>query len=128
MQTNDSYFTNPADAAANSASEIKMMWNPVEPLQFVVANDDDTNPSFNIWDLRNPNYPVAEFKNIHSRGILSVSWCLEDPSLVVSSAKDERCVVTNFKTGECILEFPAYEPYKKIVWNQNLQGKIAALD
>ena len=97
-----------------------MMWNPVEPLQFVVANDDDANPSFNIWDLRNPNYPVAEFKNIHTKGILSVSWCLEDPSLVVSSAKDERAVVTNFKTGESILEFPVQSAYNKIVWNQNL--------
>ena len=128
LQTQDSYFSNPAESAANSASEIKMMWNPVEPLQFVVANDDDTNPSFNIWDLRNPNYPVAEFKNIHTKGILSVSWCLEDPSLVVSSAKDERAVVTNFKTGESILEFPVQSAYNKIVWNQNLQGKIAALD
>ena len=82
------------------------MWNPVEPLQFVVANDDDMNPSFNIWDLRNPNYPVAEFKNIHTKGILSVSWCLEDPSLVVSSAKDERAVVKELicevgESGEC---------------------------
>ena len=42
-----------------------MMWNPEVALQFVVANDDDLNPSFNIWDLRNPAYPVATFQNIH---------------------------------------------------------------
>ena len=36
--------------------------------------------------------------------------------------------MTNFKTGESILEFPTQAQYQKIVWNQNLQGKIAALD
>lgn len=105
-----------------------MMWNPEVPLQFVVANDDDFNPSFNIWDLRNPAYPVATFQNMHQKGILSVSWCLADPSLVVSSGKDSRAVVTNFKTGESILEFPTQASYQKIVWSQKLQGKIAALD
>jgi protein transport protein SEC31 len=83
------------------------MWNPLIPTQFVVANDDDRNPSFNIWDLRNPQYPVATFQNLHHAGILSVSWCLIDPNLVVSSAKDARTIVTNFKTGEIVLEFPS---------------------
>jgi len=71
-----------------------------------MANDDDQNPSFYIWDLRNPDYPVATFSDIHYNGILSVSWCLSDSNLVVSSAKDYRTVVVNFKTGEQILEFP----------------------
>ena len=83
-----------------------MMWNPEIPTQFVVANDDDKNPTINIWDLRNPDYPVATFNDIHYSGILSFSWCLSDPSLVVSSGKDNRTVVTNFKTGEQVLEFP----------------------
>lgn len=64
--TSDSYFGSPAgQSEARQASEIRMMWNPEVPLQFVVANDDDLNPSFNIWDLRNPAYPVATFQNIH---------------------------------------------------------------
>jgi len=54
----------------------------------------------NIWDLRNPNYPVATFSNVHQAGILSLSWSLSDPSLVVSSGLDGRTVVTNFKNGE----------------------------
>lgn len=66
----------------------------------MVANDDDLNPVINVWDLRNPNYPVATFPNIHRAGILSLSWCLSDPALVVSAGKDQRTVVTNFKTGE----------------------------
>jgi protein transport protein SEC31 len=83
-----------------------MMWNPEVPTQFVVANDDDKSPSINIWDLRNPDYPVATYSDIHYNGILSVSWSLADSNLVVSSGKDNRTVVTNFKTGEQVLEFP----------------------
>jgi WD40 repeat protein len=54
----------------------------------------------NIWDLRNPDYPVATFSDIHYNGILSASWSLSDPNLIVSSAKDFRTVIFNFKTGE----------------------------
>lgn len=54
----------------------------------------------NIWDLRNPDYPVATYSDIHYSGILSVNWCLQDTNLVVSCGKDKRTVVTNFKTGE----------------------------
>jgi protein transport protein SEC31 len=87
------------------------MWNPLDPTQFVVANDDDNNPSINIWDLRRPDYPCCTFSDIHYKGILSFSWCLSDPSLVVSSGKDSRTVVTNFKTGEQVLEFPTQSQF-----------------
>lgn len=60
------YFGDEADQApAPQARETQMLWNPEIPLQFLVANDDDENPVVNIWDLRNPNYPVATFNNIH---------------------------------------------------------------
>jgi len=108
--------------------ETQMMWDPVTPTQFVVANDDDKNPTINIWDLRNPHYPVATFSDIHYSGILSLSWCLSDPSLVVSSGKDNRTVVTNFKTGEQVLAFPTEKAYRKIKWSSHLHGKICAMD
>lgn len=108
--------------------ETQMMWNPLDPTQFVVANDDDKNPSINIWDLRNPDYPWATFSDIHYGGILSFSWCLSDPSLVVSSGKDNRTVVTNFKTGEQVLEFPTQSQYRKMKWSNNLHGKICAMN
>jgi len=97
----DDYFGG-ADVPQQEAPsrQTQLMWNPEIPTQFVVANDDDKNPSINIWDLRNPDYPVATFNDIHYSGILSFNWCLSDPSLVVSSGKDNRTVVTNFKTGE----------------------------
>lgn len=105
-----------------------MVWNPEIPTQFLVANDDDINPSLNIWDLRNPDYPVATFSDIHYNGILSVSWCLSDPNLLISSAKDFRTVIINSKTGERILEFPTQASYKKLAWSRPLKGKICAMD
>lgn len=97
------YFGEQDQNQTQTMRETQMMWNPEIPTQFVVANDDDKNPTINIWDLRNPDYPVATFNDIHYSGILSFSWCLSDPSLVVSSGKDNRTVVTNFKTGEQVL-------------------------
>jgi hypothetical protein len=38
------------------------MWNPLVPTQFAVSNDENANPSFNIWDLRNPQYPVTTYQ------------------------------------------------------------------
>ena len=100
------YFGDQSQQQQPQTKEIKMVWNPLVPTQFVVANDDDANPSFNIWDLRNPQYPVTTFQNLHQSGILSVAWCPQDSNLVVSSSRDERTIVTNFKTGEIVLEFP----------------------
>jgi hypothetical protein len=42
---------------------------------------------------------------------------MSDPSLVVSAGKDNRTVVTNFKTGEQVLEFPTQSQYSKIKWS-----------
>lgn len=94
----------------------------------MVANDSDQNPTINIWDLRNPQYPVATFNDIHYSGILGFSWCLSDPSLVVSSAKDNRSVVTNFKTGEQVLEFPTDSQFRKVKWSNQLPGKVCAMN
>lgn len=55
-----------------------------------------------------------------------MSWCLQDPALVVSSAKDQRTIVTNFQTGEVVLEFPGRQAYESIRWSPHLPGKIAA--
>ena len=102
--------SNPADyfeeRAEQKPRETSIVWNPEIPTQFLVANDDDQNPSFNVWDLRNPQYQVATFADLHYNGILSVAWSASDPALLVSSAKDYRTIIANSKTGERLLEFP----------------------
>lgn len=108
--------------------ETSMTWNPEIPTQFLVANDDDQNPSLKIWDLRKPDYPVATYQDLHYNGILSLSWCVADPNLLVSSAKDYRTVLTNSKSGERIFEFPTQSQYNKISWSKPLKGKLACMD
>lgn len=105
-----------------------MMWNPREPTQFVVANDDDRTPVINVWDLRNPSYPVSTYSDVHTAGILSFSWSLEDSNLIVSSGKDRRTVVTNISTGEKVLEFPTETPLKNVHWSHHMHGKICGMN
>lgn len=69
---------------------------------------------------------MATFQNLHQAGILSVNWCLSDPNLVASSAKDNRTIVTNFKTGNVVLEFPTDRAFSNVKWSQNMPGKLAA--
>jgi hypothetical protein len=44
----------------------------------------------------------------------------------VSSAKDARTIVTNFKTGNVVLEFPTTDVFTNVKWSQNMPGKLAA--
>jgi hypothetical protein len=57
-----------------------------------------------------------------------VNWCLQDPNLVVSSAKDSRTIVTNFKTGSVVMEFPTQETFSNVRWSKNMAGKLAAVN
>ncbi|OMJ07671.1 Protein transport protein SEC31, partial [Smittium culicis] len=64
-------------------------WHPNSPTQLVTSLDDDKTPVILAWDLRNAKSPT-KFYSGHNRGILSLSWCLKDPSLLLSSGKDNR--------------------------------------
>lgn len=57
-------------------------WLPNQATQVVVAYDDDTNPSFQMWDLRNSSFPFKEFPG-HTRGIVDIQFCDLDPLLMV---------------------------------------------
>lgn len=58
-----------------------------------------------------------------------MSWCPSDPALVVSSGSDQRTVVTNFNTGEPVLDFAGVESVNlKLNWSKQLEGKVATMD
>lgn len=42
----------------------------------------------------------------HESGVLSLSWCNQDPDLLLSSGKDNRTVCWNPQTGQAYGEFP----------------------
>lgn len=81
-----------------------------------------------IWDLRNPDYPVTTFSDLHYDGIMSLGWCISDPNLLVSSGKDYRTILSNSQTGERIFEFPTQSQFNKVCWSRPLKGKLACMD
>lgn len=68
-------------------------WHPDQGLNIVTASGDDKNPVIKLWDLRSSaSLPLATLQG-HTEGILSVSWCPNDPSLLLSCGKDNRTMM-----------------------------------
>ncbi|KAI9741327.1 MAG: protein transport protein S31 [Cirrosporium novae-zelandiae] len=80
-------------------------WDPSMPTRLVTAIPLDSDPLICVWDLRNSNAPERVLKG-HESGVLSLSWCAEDPTLLLSSGKDNRTICWNPMTGEQYGEFP----------------------
>jgi hypothetical protein len=47
---------------------------------------------------------------------------MNDFNLVASSAKDNRTIVTNFKTGSVVMEFPTEQSLSSIKWSNKMPG------
>jgi protein transport protein SEC31 len=58
-----------------------------------------------MWDLRNSMSPISEFVG-HTKGVLGCAWCQADPSLLLSSAKDNRTVCWAVASAEVVTELP----------------------
>jgi len=74
----------------NRSAIADVAWNPIEGLQIATGLGDDQNPVIKLWDLRSSTtLPLATLKG-HSQGVLSMSWCPNDTSLLLSCGKDNR--------------------------------------
>lgn len=89
-------------------------WNPEIATQVMVASDDDTCPTIQLWDLRNAVSPVAELSH-HSKGVLSLDWSPHDSSMLLSSGKDNRVV---------IWDVPSRQPQQEISSGANWQFQV----
>ena len=47
--------------------------------------------------------------NGHDKGILSLSWCMQDANLLLSCGKDQRTLAWNPDTAEVIGEVRSYD-------------------
>ena len=71
------------------------------------ASGDDANPVIRLWDLRSSTtMPLGTLRG-HSQGLLSVSWCPDDPSLLASCGRDNRTLVWDLFSTEAVYELPA---------------------
>ncbi|KAL4795217.1 hypothetical protein BDV19DRAFT_175097 [Aspergillus venezuelensis] len=80
-------------------------WDPEKPTKLVTATPLETDPIINVWDLRNSHAPERTLRG-HEAGVLSLSWCAQDPDLLLSSGKDNRTICWNPQTGVSYGEFP----------------------
>ncbi|KAI9805458.1 MAG: hypothetical protein M1825_000709 [Sarcosagium campestre] len=80
-------------------------WDPTQSTKLMTAIPDDTNPLILVWDLRNSNAPERTLK-AHEQGVLSLSWCQQDPDLLLSCGKDNRTICWNPHTGQPYGDFP----------------------
>lgn len=80
-------------------------WDPTNSTNLLTATSDDNTPVILLWNLRNSQAPEKSLQG-HDQGILSLSWCQQDPGLLVSCGKDNRVLVWNPQTGERYGEFP----------------------
>ena len=80
-------------------------WDPNNSTKLLTATPDDTAPLILLWDLRNSNAPERALQG-HEQGVLSLTWCQQDPDLLLSCGKDNRTMIWNPQTGERYGEFP----------------------
>ena len=80
-------------------------WDPNNSTKLLTATPDDSTPVIFLWNLRNSNAPERTLSG-HEQGVLSLSWCQQDPDLLISCGKDNKTLVWNPQTGEKYGEFP----------------------
>lgn len=92
------------DPSGGAVSDIA--WNPDQGLHLITASGDDKNPVLKLWDLRSStSLPLATLPG-HTEGILSVSWCPSDTSLLLSCGKDNRTILWDLFNLQPVYELP----------------------
>jgi len=67
---------------------------------------DDRNPLLKLWDLRSStSMPLATLSG-HSQGILKMSWCPHDDTLLLTVGKDNRTILWDLYTLKPIADVP----------------------
>ncbi|XP_075980743.1 COPII coat complex component secretory 31 [Anticarsia gemmatalis] len=71
-----------------------LAWHPAVATQLCIASEDDQVPVVQLWDLRLASSPLVTLEG-HHKGVMSVSWCRQDPDLLLSAGKDGRVLCWN---------------------------------
>ncbi|CAL9106090.1 unnamed protein product [Musa acuminata var. zebrina] len=103
-----------------------LQWNPDVSTQLIIASDDDSSPALRVWDVRKTISPLREFVG-HTKGVIAMSWCPYDSSLLLTCAKDNRTICWDTTSGEIISELPASTNWNfDIHWYPKIPGVISA--
>lgn len=100
-------------------------WDPNMATRLITAIPNDQDPLILMWDLRNSNAPERILQG-HELGVLSLSWCLQDPSLLLSCGKDNRTICWNPHSGQAYGDFPVVTNWTfQTEWNPHNPGLLA---
>ncbi|CAK3987747.1 related to transport sec31 [Lecanosticta acicola] len=101
-------------------------WDPLESTKLATATPNDQDPAILLWSLRNSSAPERTLKG-HELGVLSLSWCIQDPELLLSSGKDNRTICWNPKTAERYSDFAAGSNWAfQTKWNPHNPSLVAS--
>lgn len=101
-------------------------WDPLESTKLATATPNDQDPAVLLWSLRNSTAPERTLKG-HELGVLSLSWCIQDPELLLSSGKDNRTICWNPKTAERYSDFAAGSNWAfQTKWNPHNPALVAS--
>lgn len=81
-------------------------WHPNQSTKLVTASGSDLDPVILTWDLRNSSTPEQILKG-HRKAILSLDWCHQDSSLLLSSGKDDATMLWNPEDGTRLAQYPS---------------------
>lgn len=93
-------------------------WNPDQPMHIAAASDDDEAPLVNIWDLHMTIEPKSTLRG-HRRGVMAMSWCQKDKSLLLSSGKDNRTLCWDIISSSVVSEIGSSSN-----WNLDVQWAL----
>ncbi|KAF4518106.1 hypothetical protein B566_EDAN007807 [Ephemera danica] len=86
-------------------------WHPDVATQLCLASEDDMNPVVQLWDLRFATSPLKSLSG-HTRGVTCIAWCMHDPDLLLSCARDNRILCWNPNEATPIADsFPGMESF-----------------
>ncbi|CED83601.1 wd40 repeat-like protein [Phaffia rhodozyma] len=106
-----------ASLTGGRAAMSSVLWHPENPMSIITASDDDASPVVMVWDLKNSEVPERILTG-HDKGILSLSWCKQDPDLLLSSGKDNRTILWNPQSSEMLGELPVSDNWVfQTAWN-----------
>lgn len=91
--------------ALGKADFSHVAWHPSQLTKLATASQNDACPLVMTWDLRNAAEP-EHILHGHTKGVLSIDWCPQDPALLLLSGKDNSTRLWNPLTGARLGEYP----------------------
>ena len=100
-------------------------WDPAMHVRLATAVPSDNDPLIFVWDLRNSNAPERIIRG-HDGGVLSLSWCAQDPDILLSSGKDNRTIFWNPRDSTSYGELPVVTNWTfEAQWNPHNPNLLA---